>query len=164
MVGILERYGLREKAEMLIGKMKVATVGKILMMYFVFRQISAALGIPIGGHPTFVRPLISPMAEAAASKKKQLSPQVLEKIRAMAATSENYGNFYGQLIFVASGGLLLIKGVMTQAGYNVSLLDMAKYALSTGLIAFLVIIIRYMIFDKQLEREIAQLPDKEMKS
>ena len=40
-----------------------------LVLYLLFRQLTAALGMKdIGGHPQTVRPLVSPMAEAAAEK------------------------------------------------------------------------------------------------
>ena len=44
--------------------------GRLLVAYSPgFRQITAALGMKdIGGHPQAVRPLVAPMAEAAAEK------------------------------------------------------------------------------------------------
>ena len=36
---------------------------------------------------------------------------------------DNVGNFFGQNLFLAAGGLLLIKGVMEQLGYSVELTD-----------------------------------------
>lgn len=40
---------------------------------------------------------------------------------------DNIGNFFGQNLFLAAGGLLLIKGVMEQLGYHVELTDMVCY-------------------------------------
>src|SRR4051812_15183898 len=65
-VGLLERHGLRERAETLIQRVKAATAGRVLLVYTAIRQISIALGVNIGGHAAMVRPLVSPMAEAAA--------------------------------------------------------------------------------------------------
>ena len=42
-IGILERYGLKERAEALITKSKGATTGRVLMSYFTIRESSAAL-------------------------------------------------------------------------------------------------------------------------
>ncbi|EAX47489.1 protein of unknown function DUF969 [Thermosinus carboxydivorans Nor1] len=153
-IGILERYGLRERAEMLIARMKGVTAGRIMLTYMVFRQVTVALGLALGGHPTFIRPLIAPMAEAAAGRGKPLPPALLDRVRAMAASAENYGNFFGQLIFIAAGGLLLIKGVLEQAGYKADLLVMAKYAIPTGIAALLIAAIRFTLFDRQLAREL----------
>ena len=65
-IAMLERYGLRERSAELIGKLKNATAGKILTFYMIIRSIAGALSIRIGGHIQFIRPLILPMAEAAA--------------------------------------------------------------------------------------------------
>src|ERR1051326_109812 len=43
--GLLERYGLQDRARMLIGRLRRVTVGKLLLAYFVVRQISASLGL-----------------------------------------------------------------------------------------------------------------------
>jgi uncharacterized membrane protein len=66
-IGILERYGLQQRARTLILQMKAATAGRLLIVYLGFRQIFAALGLTsVAGHPQTVRPLVAPMAEAAA--------------------------------------------------------------------------------------------------
>ena len=54
----------------LIAKVQAATVGRLLWVYFVIRQIAAALGLTsLGGHAQMVRPLVAPMAEGAAEAK-----------------------------------------------------------------------------------------------
>ncbi|HEY0300610.1 MAG TPA: DUF969 family protein, partial [Rhizomicrobium sp.] len=65
-IGLLERYGLQEQARALIGRLQGATAGRLLLGYFLIRQVAAAFGIPFGGHAQVVRPLLAPMAEAAA--------------------------------------------------------------------------------------------------
>lgn len=40
-IGILERYGLKERAEALITKSKGATTGRVLMSYFTIRESSS---------------------------------------------------------------------------------------------------------------------------
>lgn len=153
-IGLLERYGLRERAEMLIQKCKGLTAGRIMIMYMAFRQVTQAMGLHLGGHPTFIRPLIAPMAEAAAAQGRSLPKTLLDRIRAMSASSENFGNFFGQLIFIAAPGLLLIKGVLEQAGYSVDLLVMAQYAIPTGIAIFIISVIRYILFDRQIDQEL----------
>ena len=46
-VGLLERYGLRERAETLIRRVRSATAGRVLLFYTAVRQVSIALGINI---------------------------------------------------------------------------------------------------------------------
>jgi uncharacterized membrane protein len=153
-IGILERYGLRERAEAFIRSVKAATPGRIMMIYMLFREITVGLGLQLGGHPQFIRPMVGPMAEAAATKGRTVSQTLLDRIRGMAASSENYGNFYGQLMFFASGGLLLIQGTLTQAGYTADLPTMALYAVPTAVAAAIIAFIRYTIFDRQIEQAI----------
>ncbi len=78
-IGILERYGLKERAEALITKSKGATTGRVLMSYFTIRESSAALGLNIGGHAQTVRPLVAPMAEGAAQGKYGKLPEKLRE-------------------------------------------------------------------------------------
>ncbi len=158
-IGLLERYGLRERAEAIIRSINAATPGaarpsRVMMIYMLFRQITVAFGLLLGGHPTFIRPIVGPMAEAAATKGRPVSQTLLDRIRAMAASSENYGNFYGQLMFIASGGLLLIQGTLTQAGYKADLTTMALYAIPTAIAAAIVAFIRFTVFDHQIEQAI----------
>lgn len=154
-VGLLEHYGLRERAEILISRIKGATAGRILLLYMFLRQATNAVGLQVGGHPSFIRPLISPMAEAAALRGRTVPPETTDKIKAMAASSENFGNFFGQNLFIAAGGLLLIKGVMEQAGYEIDLGTMAQYALPTAITAFILAFIRFSLFDRSIEKEVS---------
>ena len=69
-IGLLERAGLQERARILIGRIHAATTGRLLLVYLFARQLTIAFGLPIGGQAQMVRPLIAPMAEAAAPKQK----------------------------------------------------------------------------------------------
>ena len=149
-IGVLERCGLREKAEDLIRRMRTLTAGRVMFAYQIFRQVTAGLGLHIGGHPSFIRPIIAPMTEAAAAKEGATSPAWLDRIRGMSASSENYGNFFGQLMFPAAGGLLLIKGVLENAGYKVDLVEMAAYAIPTAIAASSIALIRFLLLDRAI--------------
>lgn len=159
-IGLLERHGLKEQAERFILNLKGATAGRIMLLYMLFRQVTGALGMHLGGHPSFIRPIVSPMAEAAVAKGRTLPQSILDEIRGMAASSDNYGNFFGQLMFIAAGGLLLVKGVMEQTGYTVDLITMALYAVPTGVVALLIAGIRYALFDRRISKRL----DEVMKS
>ena len=66
-IGLLERYGLRQHAQRWISSIKSATAGRLLIVYLGARQMTAAIGLTsLGGHPQMVRPLLAPMAEGAA--------------------------------------------------------------------------------------------------
>ncbi|OON96441.1 MAG: hypothetical protein ATN32_06395, partial [Candidatus Epulonipiscium fishelsonii] len=65
-IGILERYGLKQRAVTLIKSIKNLTTGSLCTIYVLLRQIAGAFSIRIGGHAQFVRPIVNPMAQAAA--------------------------------------------------------------------------------------------------
>lgn len=149
-IGVLERFGLREKAEDIIRSMKTLTAGRVMFVYQLFRQVTVGLGLQLGGHPSFIRPIIAPMTEAAAAREGVSSAGWLDRIRGMSASAENYGNFFGQLLFPAAGGLLLIKGVMENAGYKVDLLVMSQYAIPSAIAASTIALARFLLLDRAI--------------
>jgi uncharacterized membrane protein len=149
-IGVLERFGLREKAEDIIRSMRTLTAGRVMFLYQIFRQVTVGLGLQLGGHPSFIRPIIAPMTEAAAAREGATGPDWMDRVRGMSASAENYGNFFGQLLFPAAGGLLLIKGVLENAGYKVDLLMMAQYAIPSAIAASAIALIRFLLLDRAI--------------
>lgn len=153
-IGILERYGLKQRAVYLIEKLGKLTTGGVLSIYMLARQIAGALSIRMSGHPQFVRPLVNPMAQAAGvSKHGELDEKDEETIKALSAASENYGNFFGQNLFAGSSGVLLIASTLTQFGYSVTELEIAKASILMVVIAFTISAIQNYLFDKKLNRK-----------
>jgi uncharacterized membrane protein len=159
-IGILERYGLQERARMLIGRLKGATAGRLLLGYFLFRQLAAALGIPFGGQAQVVRPLLAPMAEGAAEAQTgaPLSPAQRFWLRAHAAAAENIGLFFGEDIFVAIGSILLIKGFLETYKIFAEPFALSVWAIPTAVLAAVIHGARLLLIDRQLRREAAILP------
>lgn len=60
------------------------------------------------------------MAEGAASKTVDLTETKLQDLKALAAASDNYGNFFGQNIFPVSSGVLLIITTLKEQGYEIT--------------------------------------------
>lgn len=151
-IAILERYGLRERSATLIEKLKNATAGRILGLYMVIRSIASALSIRIGGHVQFIRPLIYPMAEAAAKshKEQELTEKETEELKSLSAAIENYGNFFAQNIFIGASGLLLIQTTLQENGYNVSLKQLALFSIPMGIITIILTFIQVYIYDKKI--------------
>ena len=151
-IAVLERYGLRERSAALIEKLKNATAGRILGLYMVIRSIASALSIRIGGHVQFIRPLIYPMAEAAAKshKEQELTEKETEELKSLSAAIENYGNFFAQNIFVGASGLLLIQTTLQENGYNVSLKQLALFSIPMGIITIILTFIQVYIYDKKI--------------
>ncbi len=157
LIGLLERYGLQERARILISRARGATTGRILLAYFVLRQVSAALGqTKLGGHPQMVRPLIAPMAEAAAEARHgDLPDAVRYRVRAHAAAVDNIALFFGEDIFIAIASILLIKGFLEANGILVEPLQLSVWAIPTAIAALLVHGTRLGLLDRSLARQLA---------
>lgn len=153
-IGLLERHGLQERARLLIGDMRRATVGRLLLAYLLFRQISAALGLTsIAGHAQTVRPLVAPMAEAAAAKQDpQIDDGARERVKAMAAATDNIGLFFGEDIFLAIASILLIKGFLEGYGIQLEPLELSVWAIPTAIAALLIHGTRLLLLDRRLRR------------
>ena len=159
-IGLLEHAGLKERARMVIARIHAATTGRLLLAYLVVRQITSALGLTsLGGHPQMVRPLIAPMAEAAAENKYGDLPQATRnRIRAHAAAVDNIGLFFGEDIFIAIGSILLIRSFLEQSGVDVAATSLAFWAIPTALCAFVIHGIRLLLLDRSLDAELSRQP------
>ena len=153
-IGLLERHGLRERATATIRRFKAATAGRLLVLYLLFRQVTAALGLnTIAGHPQTVRPLVAPMALAAAEQQHNgIEEESAEEVKAFAAATDNVGNFFGEDIFIAIGSIVLIQSTLAGYGYNLAPLDLAIWAIPTAIAAFLIHGFRLLRLDRRLKR------------
>jgi uncharacterized membrane protein len=153
-IGLLERYGLQHRARALIGQLKSATTGRLLLVYLLFRQVTAALGLTsVAGHPQTVRPIVAPMAEAAAEQQHgELEEPTREKVKAYSAATDNVGLFFGEDIFIAIGSILLMKGFLEQYGIILEPLDLSVWAIPTAIAAFLIHGTRLMLLDRRLAK------------
>jgi uncharacterized membrane protein len=151
-VGLLERYGLQQRAAAVIRSMKAATTGRLLIVYLLFRQITAALGlISIAGHPQTVRPLVVPMALAAAEKQHgEVDEETAETVKSYSAATDNVGVFFGEDIFIAIGSIVLIQQTLATYGYNLAPLQLAIWAAPTAILAFLIHSTRLLLLDRRL--------------
>lgn len=138
-VGLLERHGLRERAQAWVSGLRSATPGRLLTIYLFGRQLGAALGLTsLGGHAQTVRPLLAPMAEAAAERVQgaPLSASVRERLRALCAATDNVALFFGEDLFLAFGAVLLIQGFLGEHGHRLEPIRIALWGLPTALAAF----------------------------
>jgi uncharacterized membrane protein len=158
LIGLLERYGLQERARMLIARIRGVTVGRLLLGYFVIRQVTASLGLTsLGSHAQMVRPLIAPMAEAAAEKELgALSDEQRYRVRAHAAAVDNIALFFGEDVFIAIGSILLIKGFLQQSGILVQPFELSVWAIPSAALALLIHGTRVLLLDRKLRREVAR--------
>lgn len=154
-IAMLERYGLKERAAYLIGRIQKATSGKVFAIYLFIRTLAAAFSVRLGGHVQFVRPLIYPMAEAAGEKCKgsAFTEKEQDFVKGLAAAAENYGNFFGQNCFYGASGVLLIQGVLIEAGYEVTLRSIALNSIPVAVIMFILALIQFHFADKKIRKD-----------
>jgi len=153
-IGMLEAYGLRERARTLIDGLRGATAGRLLAGYLLLRQATAAIGLTsVAGHPQTVRPLVAPMALAAAEAQAGDLPEAeREEIKAWAAATDNVGLFFGEDIFLAIGSILLMKGLLEQYGIVVEPFQLSVWAIPTAIAAFAAHGFRLWLLDRRLAR------------
>lgn len=151
-IGIGERYGLRERAMALIKGMKVATSGRILTFYQAIREVAGFFSLRLGGQPQFVRPLVEPMAQAAAEIDGDVDEALEDEIKGAAAASDNYGNFFAQNTFIASSGVLLIVGTLADLGYGeVTASQVALWSIPVAIIALLLAGVQFYLLDRKIK-------------
>ena len=152
-IAIIERYGLKERASYLIGKIKNASAGKVLAIYMLVRTAASAFNVRIGGHVQFVRPLILPMSEAAAkvSKQSDLSENEVEELKGHAAAVENFGNFFAQNCFAAASGVVLIQGTLSMYK-EVTLPSIAMASIPVMVITVAFTFVQVFLFDRKVKK------------
>lgn len=149
-IGLLERYGLQARARAVITGLKGATPGRLLVFYLLFRQVTSALGLTsIAGHAQTVRPLVAPMAEAAATRDGAADSDEIERVKSMSAATDNVGLFFGEDIFIAIGSILLIVGFLDANGIEVAPFQLSVWAIPTAIIAFLIHGARLLWMDRR---------------
>ena len=153
-IGLLERYGLQQRARTLISSIRGATTGRLLIVYLVFRQVVSALGLKdVAGHAQMVRPLLAPMAVAAAEKQHgELDEDTDEQVKAMSAATDNVGLFFGEDIFLAIASILLIQASLASFGIALTPLQLSMWAIPSAICAFVIHGARLLLFDRRLGR------------
>ncbi len=152
-LGVLEKNGLKNTATRLITKIKTATTDNILNFYTFARITMTMFGIRLGGHIQFVRPILYPMLESVANKQHDLSQDKEDTLKAMACAVDNYANFYGQNVFIANAGVLLIVGTLQEMGIPVLNVDVAKASFYIAFSVILLTPIQTVMVKKYLQRK-----------
>lgn len=153
-IGVLERYGLQERARTLIANLRGATAGRLLLFYLGFRQLLSAFGLTsVAGHAQTVRPLVAPMAVAAAEKQHgTLDSETAERVKAMTAATDNIGLFFGEDIFLAIASILLIQGSLASFGIELTPFQLSVWAIPSAIGAFIIHGTRLLFLDRRLRQ------------
>ena len=145
-IGICERYGLRDKAKDFIQNLKALTVGRLLGVWTIIRILSAAFSLRLGGHVQFIRPIILPMSEGAIANR--YGDAVIEDDK-----EEDFGNVFGQNCFMGASGTLLIVSTLTEQGFAVDALSIAANSWPIAVITMVVCFAYYMWYDITLAKK-----------
>lgn len=163
-IGLCERFGLQEQARRVIQRIRAATVGRLQLIYQLFRIGVVALGIRLGsGHVSFSRPLVVPMALGAAN----LDPDVdgdtdeADEIKAASGASENYGNFFGQNLFPGAAGVALVIATLKDLGYPVDATRISLFTIPVLVASLVISALQYVWLDRWLRRRRAARATKE---
>ena len=101
--------------------------------------------------PQTVRPLVAPMAVAAAEKQHgQLDEDTAERVKAMSAATDNVGLFFGEDIFLAIASILLIQGALASFGIQLTPFQLSVWAIPSAICAFLIHGARLLLLDRQV--------------
>jgi len=161
-IGLLERHGLRERAQAWIAGFKRLSLARLLVSYLALRQLFSMFGlIDIAGHAQTVRPLIAPMSESAAARDVPLDDAARARVRALAAATDNIGRFFGEDVFLAFGAVLLIQRFFDSQGIHLEPFAIALWALPTAIAAFFIHSARILWVQRSLARAArAQTPSE----
>jgi uncharacterized membrane protein len=151
-IAAAERFGLQREAAKLIHRIRGATAGRLLICYQLARIAMGLLGLRLNGHPSFVRPLIAPMALGAADR--EMEPEnddpASDRIKAACAAAENYGNFYGQNLSPVQPGVLLVFGILKGLGLQPELLRLVWYTVPIVVLTVIAAAVQFLWLDRRL--------------
>lgn len=152
-IGLCERNGLKDKAVDFIKSLKNVTTGRLIAIWQAIRTVASAFSLRIRGHVQFIRPLINPIAQAAAVVQyDKLDEKTEDQIKGMCSGSENYGNFFAQNCFMGSSGTLLIVSTLSEQGYPVDALQIAGQSIPIAVLSLVAGVVYALLFDRILKR------------
>ncbi|MFQ3583125.1 MAG: DUF969 family protein [Chloracidobacterium sp.] len=148
-IGLAERMGLHAAMARFMGQLASVSLARVLVGFHLARVVMGALGLRLQGHVTFGRPIVAPMATAVLPRPTASSEA---DAKAAVAAAENYGNFFGQNLFPASAGCLLVAGVMSGAGYPVDVVKLSLCAIPIVAVSLGVGAVQFFWLERRLSR------------
>jgi len=129
LIGVLERAGLQERAQILVRSLRAVTAGRVLLVYprtppgRIGRRSHVARR-PRSDGPSAHR---ADGRSVRRARARTPSPRGCASISARTrAAADNIGLFFGEDIFVAIGSILLMKGFLAQSGFDVEPLRLGR--------------------------------------
>ena len=163
LTGTLEKNGLKEAGAALIRKAKGLTTGMLIAIWGVLDEIFIIFKIPIGGIPSYVRPILMPTTLGIIeSKGYEVAPEHEETIKALYGKDYNVSNFFGQCLFAANSSVLLIQSTLASIGYEVDVMQIVAVQIPVALFAMLVNATQTLIVDGRMVKK--YYPDMKKKA
>lgn len=163
LTGTLEKNGLKEAGAALIRKAKGLTTGMLIAIWGVLDEIFIIFKIPIGGIPSYVRPILMPMTLGIIeSKGYEVAPEHEETIKALYGKDYNVSNFFGQCLFAANSSVLLIQSTLASIGYEVDVMQIVAVQIPVALFAMFVNATQTLIVDGRMVKK--YYPDMKKKA
>ena len=163
LTGTLEKNGLKEAGAALIRKAKGLTTGMLIAIWGVLDEIFIIFKIPIGGIPSYVRPILMPMTLGIIeSKGYEVAPEHEDTIKALHGKDYNVSNFFGQCLFAANSSVLLIQSTLASIGYEVDVMQIVAVQIPVALFAMLVNATQTLIVDGRMVKK--YYPDMKKKA
>lgn len=163
LTGTLEKNGLKEAGAALIRKAKGLTTGMLIAIWGVLDEIFIIFKIPIGGIPSYVRPILMPMTLGIIeSKGYEVAPEHEETIKALYGKDYNVSNFFGQCLFAANSSVLLIQSTLASICYEVDVMQIVAVQIPVALFAMLVNATQTLIVDGRMVKK--YYPDMKKKA
>lgn len=70
---------------------------------------------------------------------------------------ENYGNFFGQNLFIGSAGVLLMAGTFKSLHINVNAVDLVLASLPIAGVTIVIVWLNNILFDRYLDKNMDEL-------
>ena len=154
LTGTLERNGLKEAGAELIKKAKGLTTGMLIAIWGVLDQIFIIFKIPIGGIPSYVRPILMPMTLGIIeSKGYEVAPEHEETFKALYGKDYNMSNFFGQCLFAANSSVLLIQSTLATVGVEVDVMQIVVVQIPIALFAMFINAAQTLIVDGRMVKK-----------
>lgn len=154
LTGTLERNGLKEAGAELIRKLKGLSTGMLMAVWGVAHEFFIIFKIPIGGIPSYVRPILMPMTVGIVeSNGRPVAEEHEECMKALYGMHYNVGNFFGQCCFAANASVLLIQSTLANIGYEVDVMQIVRVQIPVAAFAMVMAAVYTIVVDTRMSKK-----------
>jgi uncharacterized membrane protein len=154
-IGLLERHGLKERAQTWIAKIRSATAGRLLIVYLFVREVTAAMGLTsLGAIRKWCARCWRRWRKGRRRKLRRLARRgALSSARDVGGDRQR-GPVLREDIFVAFGAIIFMHNFMLESGAFRPSRCILPCGDPTAVCAFLIHSARLWRLDRHLQREL----------